>query len=201
MPGGQVVTMRAPSAITAQRGTTMIEVLVTIVILAFGLLGLVGLQTRLQLSEMEAYQRSQALILVEDLANRIATNRNDAASYVTAADDPLGTNHTCSYTSASTRQEQDSCEWSSALQGAAETIGTGAAAARVGALVGGRGCVESLGSGQYLVTVAWQGMGPLSTPPASVACGKNAYNGATGSACVNDRCRRVVTTIVRIATL
>lgn len=177
----------------------MIEVLVTIVILAFGLLGLVGLQTRLQVSEVEAYQRSQALILVEDMANRIATNRNAADDYVTTADSPLGTGHSCSHTGSSTREVQDSCEWSNALQGAAET--TGVSNTRVGTLVGGRGCVESIGSGEYLVTVAWQGMGPLSVPPASIACGKDSYNGAAGSACVNDRCRRVLTTIVRIAPL
>lgn len=169
----------------------------TIVILVFGLLGLVGLQSRLQVSEMEAYQRSQALILLEDMANRISTNRNFAASYVTGADSPLGVGNTCSYSAASTRQVQDSCEWNNALQGAAETVGT----SKIGAMIGGRGCVESLGSGEYLVTVAWQGMGPMSAPPASVACGANLYNGATTSACVNDRCRRVLTTIVRIATL
>ena len=189
--------MRSMSLLPAQRGTTMIEVLVTIVILAFGLLGLVGLQSRLQVSEMEAYQRSQALILLEDMANRIATNRNNAANYVTGADNPVGTGTNCTVNTSSARQVQDSCEWSNALQGAAELSGT----SKVGALIGGRGCVESLGSGEYLVTVAWQGMGPISAPPDSVACGKNLYNGAANSACVNDRCRRALTTIVRIAGL
>lgn len=197
MPRRQVVIMRSKSHFHRQRGTTMIEVLVTIVILAFGLLGLVGLQSRLQVSEMEAYQRSQALILLEDMANRIATNRNHAASYVTGADNPVGTGNNCTVNTGSARQVQDSCEWSNALQGAAELSGT----SKVGALIGGRGCVESLGSGEYLVTVAWQGMGPISAPPASVACGKDLYNGAANSACVNDRCRRALTTIVRIAGL
>jgi type IV pilus assembly protein PilV len=82
--------MRASAITSAQRGTSMIEVLVTIVILTFGLLGLVGLQTKLQVSEMEAYQRAQALILLEDMANRIASNRNFAATYVTGANAPLG---------------------------------------------------------------------------------------------------------------
>ena len=40
-----------------QRGSTMLEVLVTIAILAVGLLGLAGLQSRLQVSEMESYQQ------------------------------------------------------------------------------------------------------------------------------------------------
>lgn len=179
-----------------QRGATMIEVLVTIVILAFGLLGLVGLQSRLQLSEMEAYQRAQGLILLEDMANRIASNRTAAASYVTGTASPLGAGMTCP-TTTSTTVQRDSNEWCNALQGAGETQ-TGSTV-RVGAFIGGRGCVESLGSGEYLITVAWQGMGPISAPPSSVACGQNNYN--TGTMCISDRCRRVLTTIVRIATL
>jgi type IV pilus assembly protein PilV len=69
---------RLASTANVQRGTTLLEVLVTLVILAIGLLGLAGLQTRLQVSEMEAYQRSQALILLNDMASRIASNRANA---------------------------------------------------------------------------------------------------------------------------
>ncbi|HVL74786.1 MAG TPA: prepilin-type N-terminal cleavage/methylation domain-containing protein, partial [Noviherbaspirillum sp.] len=64
-----------------QRGVSLVEALVTIVIIALGLLGLVGLQSRLQLSEIEAYQRSQAMILLEDMANRISMNRAAIANY------------------------------------------------------------------------------------------------------------------------
>jgi type IV pilus assembly protein PilV len=180
-----------------QYGTSLIEVLVTIVILAFGMLGLVGLQSRLQLSEMEAYQRAQALILVDDMAQRIAANRNFAASYVTGAASPLGTGSTCTLDTSASRAVQGNCEWTLALLGAAEMQGS----SRVGAFLGGRGCVENLSSGEYMVTIAWQGLGPLAAPPASVACAQGMYNGASGSKCVNDLCRRTVTTIVRIATL
>ena len=45
-------------------------------------------------------------------------------------------------------------------------------------MVGGRGCVEDLGSGQYMVTVAWQGLAPISAPPESVTCGAGDYDGA-----------------------
>ncbi len=167
----------------------MIEVLVTIIILTIGLLGLAGLQARLQVSEMEAYQRAQALILLNDMASRVATNRVNAAAYVTAS--PLGGSETCP--TGTSRQEADAGEWCAALQGAGETLGV----VSVGAMVGGRGCVENLGSGKYLVTVAWQGLTPLSSPAAG--CGKDSYDG--GTACVNDLCRRTVTTIVRIANL
>ena len=173
-------------------GTSMIEVLVTIVILALGLLGLVGLQSRLQVSEMESYQRAQALILINDMASRISANRNNAASYVTSA---IGSGMTCP-TTTSTRQLADMSEWCYALQGAAEKTGT----SNIGAMVGGRGCVESTGiAGEYLITVAWQGMAPISAPPAGVSCGSGSYDNS--ASCTNDRCRRVVTTIVRIAAL
>lgn len=181
----------------AQRGTTLLEVLVTIVILAIGLLGLAGLQMRLQSSEMEAYQRAQALVLLNDMASRIAANRNNAASYATGTVTPLGGTADCPTTTA-TRQQIDAGEWCNALKGAGETLGT----SDVGAMIGGRGCVEDLGSGEYLVTVAWQGMTPISAPPASVACGKNLYDSdAAGSACTGDLCRRVITTVVRIGNL
>ena len=183
--------------INNQRGTTMLEVLVTIAILAVGLLGLAGLQSRLQVSEMESYQRAQALILLNDMASRITTNRINAAKYVTTS--PVGAGMVCP-TASTTQLDRDKYEWCTALQGAAETEGVSS----VGAMIGGRGCVESLGvnTGQYMITVAWQGLVPISAPPASVSCGSGSYNStATGAACVGDLCRRVVTTIVQIATL
>lgn len=175
----------------------MLEVLVTIVILAIGLLGLAGLQSRLQASEMEAYQRAQALILLNDMASRIATNRANAILYETGADNPLGAGMTCQAADASDPQHvADASDWCLALQGAAETASDNNS---VGAMIGGRGCVEDLGGGTYRVTVAWQGLGTGSPPPADVACGKDAYD--NGASCTNDRCRRAISTIVRIATL
>lgn len=179
-----------------QRGTSLIEVLVTVVIIAFGLLGLVGLQSRMQLSEMESYQRAQALVLLSDMANRIAVNRGMADQYET--DGAVGGEGECP-ASPATRPEADLMEWCNALKGAAEVTAGGNS---VGAMLGGRGCVQRLlPDNEYMVTVAWQGLSPISAPPAGVACGADEYDGAAGSACTADRCRRVVTTIVRIATL
>ena len=185
------------SPISVQRGLSLVEVLVTMVILAIGLLGLVGLQARLQILQSEAYQRAQALMLLKDMTGRIANNRNNAAAYATGAANPLGEGMTCP-SNVSTRQNADLSEWCTLLQGASEETTT---SSRVGAMVGGRGCVESLGNGRFLVTVAWQGLAPISAsaPPVSVACGAGDYDG--GTVCVDDLCRRVVTSIVRIANL
>lgn len=184
----------------AERGITLVEVLVTLVILAIGLLGLVGLQARVQVLQIESYQRAQALMLLSDMAGRIANNRNNAAAYATGttgSPTPLGAGMTCPATSTTDRRDADVSEWCNALQGASETQGT----SNVGAMVGGRGCIEDLTNGTFLVTVAWQGLVPISAPPAGVACGRNSYDGGTGSACVGDLCRRVVTTIVQIPAL
>lgn len=59
----------------------MIEVLVTLIILLVGLLGLAGLMVQSQRSEMESYQRVQALILLQDMAGRISANRMAASCY------------------------------------------------------------------------------------------------------------------------
>jgi type IV pilus assembly protein PilV len=176
----------------------MIEVLVTIVIISFGLLGIAGLQVRLQTSEMESYQRSQALLLLNDMANRMSTNRNNVAAYVVAPTGPLGAGMACP-TASATPAQRDLRDWCNALQGAGET--TNAGATKVGAMIGGRGCIENINGSDYLITIAWQGLIPISAPPASVTCGAGSYIGAAGSNCVNDLCRRTVTSLVRIGSL
>ena len=187
----------------SQRGITLVEVLVTLVILAIGLLGLVGLQARVQVLQIESYQRAQALMLLNDMAGRVANNRNHAADYITdyVTTPPLGAGIAdCSSYGTSTRQLADASEWCAALNGASETQGGNS----VGAMVGGRGCVDDLGGGAYLVTVAWQGLVPIPVPDAlrdGVACGRDQYDGGTGSVCTGDLCRRFVTTVVQISTL
>jgi len=181
---------------TTQRGTSLIEVLVAMVIAAFGLLGLAQLQVRMQVSDMESYQRSQALLLLDDMANRIAANRGQALTYVTGAGAPLGSGMSCPVT-VTTLQQTDVQQWCTALQGAAEF----AATTKSGAMIGARGCVETLGANSYLITVAWQGMTPTAAPSAGAACGAGLYAGAAGAACTGDLCRRAVTTVLDIAKL
>lgn len=181
----------------SQRGALMIEVLIAVAIVIFGIMAVMRVHARLQLSEVESYQRTQALILLDDMVNRIETNRNDAENYVTAS--ALGVGATCTLPSTPTLQQSDHVEWCSALQGAGETQG----GANVGAMIGARGCVEEIvgpSVREYMVTVVWQGMTPISAPPASVTCGANAFD-EVGTVCESDLCRRYVTTIVRQANL
>jgi len=181
----------------SERGTTLFEVLIALVIASIGLLGLAGLQMRMQLSDVESYQRAQALLLLDDMANRLEANRDQAATYVTGPGAPLGSGMTCP-TTTTTLVQTDTQQWCTALQGAAEVTG----ANKSGAMLGARGCVETLGANSYLITVAWQGLSPTAAPSAGVACGAAQYDSLTAaSGCTGDLCRRTVTTVVDIAKL
>jgi len=175
-----------------QQGALMLEVLITIVIMLIGIYGIMSVQARLQISEFESYQRTQAVLLVSDMTSRISTNRNNAASYTA---DYLGVGMVCP-TAVTNRQQIDQREWCLSLQGAAETEGS----SNLGAMVGARGCIEDLGANQYMVSVTWQGQTPFIPPPTSVSCAQNLYDQA-GSECVGDACRRYLTSIVKIANL
>lgn len=162
----------------------MLEVLVTMVVLAFGMLGLAGLQSKLHLAEVEAYQRAQAVVLLSDMVERIYANRPNATSYVTGTASPLGTGDTqpASCTALAIGSARDQCEWSNALKGAAETR----ASANAGAMIGARGCVEQLQAanpasgvclpGIYRVTVTWQGLNATAAP--ALICGSGLYGTA-----------------------
>ena len=100
-----------------QAGVTLIEVLVTIIILTFGLLGLAGLQAKVQLTEVESYQRAQAIALLSDMSERISANRGQAASYVVTS---IG-DQACPAADG-TIVGNDKNQWCNALRGTAEKM-------------------------------------------------------------------------------
>lgn len=177
--------------ISKHKGFSLIEILITIVILMVGLLGLAGLQGFALTSQLESYQRAQALILLKDMKGRISANRNDAASYITAS---IGTGAACPAEAASVASK-DMSQWCNALMGVAETqIG----AASVGTMVGARGCITQATppapgvAAQYVIAVAWQGMNKTAVP--DISCGAGNYG-------ANEALRRVVAIPVSFADL
>lgn len=180
----------------ATSGFSMVEVLVTLLILAMGLLGLIGLMVRANTAEMESYQRVQAVILMQDMLNRINSNRAVASCYSNAAaGTQFGTGYggtpTCtSGTPAQNAQAvADMTQWNALLLGGAEAqSGT-----NVGAMIGARGCITQIDPANniYMISVVWQGMNPTVVP--SVACGQGQYG--------TDSLRRAVTLTLRIGTL
>ena len=186
-----------------ESGFALLEVLITIVIVAFGLLGLLGMQGKMEVAEVEAYQRAQATLLVSDMADRMRASPFAACSaggtitqrsqcmasrlqaYVTSG--ALGTGHSdptdCS--GQTLGAARDECEWSNTLKGVAET----SASAGVGAMTGARGCVGVCTPGIYRVSAVWQGLN--ATAASSIACGSGLYG--------NENLRRVVAIPVSIA--
>jgi type IV pilus assembly protein PilV len=164
-----------------QRGTSLVEVLVTVIVLAFGLLGIAALQAKAQVGNLEAYQRAQAVVLLQDMRARLSTNGPNAASYVTTSPVGNGDSKPVDCSTESGTAAQDLCAWSNELKGAAEVDTT--SGSKVGAMIGAIGCVEQVQAsnpaagvcqpGIYRLTVAWQGM--HQTKVSSLTCGKNAF--------------------------
>ncbi len=176
----------------------MIEVMVTLVILAFGLLGVAGLQTKVGVAEMESYQRAQALLALSQMTERMSANTANAASYV--SNTPVGTGDAQSTdcSGIAPGPNRDLCEWSNTLKGTTENS---AAGANTGGLIGGRGCITQLqapnpalgvcSAGIYQVAVAWQGTAPTAIPV--LACAAGQYG-------ANDAYRRVIAAAVYVPT-
>ena len=172
-----------------QRGVTLLEVLITIVVAAFGILGLASLQAKMHISSMEAYQRAQAVILTNDMVSRLELNRANTAGYLAGPDtataigtgDDRGPALVDCLLPAATLAQRDLCEWSVALKGAAERDGDN----DVGAMIGARGCIQQIQAANtdpgvcrpeiLLVSVAWQGLVETAEVDSEAGCAAGAY--------------------------
>lgn len=155
-----------------RKGFSLIEVLVTITILAFGLLGLAGLAGKNQMSQFESYQRAQAVILLEDMMERMSANKSNAASYVSTTPVGTGDSQPPSCTGGP-GMARDLCEWSNALKGAEETITSNGTSTNKGAMIGAQGCISPVQAfdpglcrpAVYQIAVAWQDKAATAAPP------------------------------------
>lgn len=165
------------------RGFAMIEVLVTLIIVLVGLLGAAGVLVFTHQSSVEAYQRTQALILIEDMLDRISANRQVADCYAVTDQSVgtpfLGTGFAGAFVCGSGTPNQqataisDLRQWNDLLVGAAEVDASGQ---NVGAMIGARGCISfDAGAGTYTITVTWQGLGETAAPPDVVRCARGEY--------------------------
>jgi type IV pilus assembly protein PilV len=183
-------------------GFAMVEAMVTVVVVAFGLLGVAGLVSRSFVAEVEATQRTQAVMLLQDMVTRIEANRANAAAYVTGDTGVTGYATVNGVTStvvcnpAAPLADRDRCEWSQLLAGTNEQIDT----RNAGVLVGAIGCVYEIDAFNriYAVAIAWQGMsaGPAPVVDANFVpnnCGRDQYG--------NENQRRIVVMPVRLGIL
>lgn len=69
------VTVSRAATKGRQRGLSLIESLISLLVLALGVMGLAGVQTRLLVETRTANYRATAIGLIDDLTNKIALNR------------------------------------------------------------------------------------------------------------------------------
>lgn len=195
---------------TRASGFSMIEVLVTLIIILVALLGIAALQARAQVAELEAQQRAQALILMSDIVDRINANREAVSCFAVTTNTTSGTpyigaagsNHlgstacTASTSAYNTQADSTITALDNLLKGNTETAG----GENVGAMIGARACVNydsstelggAAGTGLFTVIVTWQGMSALIAPAAK--CAVDLYGDETK--------RRAVSTTFRVADL
>ena len=183
-----VMNSMQPTHRRGQGGFSLIEVLVALLITVIGSLGMIALQLRAQQSQLESQQRSQGLLLAEDMLNRLRANPVGAVErtcYTTDTSGDYGVEffgtgvnagvYDCSAAGVfSDQAEADVIAWDSMLKGATETL----SGSSVGGLIDARGCIttttDANGDRVYRVTVTYQGQSDMA-PPAD-PCAANLYN-------------------------
>lgn len=163
------------------QGFTLLEVLIAVFVLAFGVLGLAAMQITSKQAGAEAAQRTMAAHLAFDLLERMRLSARGVPSplayYVSlgaslSAMDQVSTVANCGAASC-TPDELAAFDLASVLSAA-----SGAHETRNGSLVGGLNtptlCVTGPnggGAGTYGVTIAWRGKSALADSHAANACG------------------------------
>ncbi len=148
-----------------QTGFTLIETMVTVFVVAIGLLTAAGLQAVSKKAAFDAMQRTTASVLAQDMLERIRSNSLQTGSYV--GKDTLSTSATvsCGSGTACTAAQLvllDYAQWANSLNGASETIAAGGSATNnAGGLRSPVGCVRSVGS-WIEVIIEWRGMSAIS---------------------------------------
>jgi len=154
-----------PATRKIEGGATLVEVMASLIVILSGLLGLAGLQAKVQQVEAESYQRAQALKLVHDMVDRIGANRRAGRCYAFTTG-PGGTELgagrfepppcPAALGSGDLRAGSDLTDWNRLLKAASDASGSG----KLGAMPGARGCVSRHGNSDHSVTysvaVSWQ---------------------------------------------
>lgn len=188
-------------AMRSHRGFTLIEVLVTFVILAIGLLGIVSLQALSKTSQHQGIQRTRAVAVADVLLEKIRINPAGLATYAIGLT-PLGigpnpTEPSPDCTSAACTPIEmaahDLWQWEQALRGTAVTVDGGTTF--TAGLINPRACVVftaatgKTSTGLLQVLVQWSGLratiDAVQSGDVDVACG--------GASAGGDPFRRKVT--------
>lgn len=191
----KVTDSRARSYPRRCRGTTMMEVLVSVFVLSIGVVGVAGLQVTAKRSNFEATQRVTAVALAQDIIERMRSNLEELGTYTDA-----GVGRTIDGTSMPAVDCSTDCgpvtlalydlyELEQAANGVAEQ----AAGNNVGGLTLPTTCITGPdgGPGIYSVAIAWRGMTKLSNPGTD-ACGSGSGKYDTVGGTEADVYRRIL---------
>jgi type IV pilus assembly protein PilV len=156
----------------SQRGFSIIEVMVSALVVSVSVLGMTGMQITAKRAGLEAIQRTSATSLAMDLIERMRANPKAISSYVTTSIgggsisvEPVPD---CSYDSTNTctgaqLAVHDLWEWEQAIDGATETRLVEGDAVAVGGLFDPTACV-SVNGGAVTISMAWEGYQVQSNP-------------------------------------
>ena len=147
------------------QGFTMIEVLVAILIVVFGILGTAALDTTAKSGTFDASQRTLATALAADILERMSANPQgveDGAyngSYGGGSVAAAGCAGLAASCNAAELAAADLYEWEQQLLGSQVTLGN----ADIGGLVNVSGCIQNT-DGLITVVVVWRGKSSLTDP-------------------------------------
>lgn len=85
-----------------QQGSGLVEVLVALLLLSVGVMGFIALQVRAASTGNEAFARTQAMAIAQDLAERVRVNARQVPFYTTAGNWRLNGNITACETNVCT---------------------------------------------------------------------------------------------------
>ena len=157
----------------ATAGFTLIEVMVTVFVVAIGLLTAAGLQAVSKKAALEATQRTTASVLAQDMLERLRSNALNLDAYV--GRDVRGNNqppaagcggNTGTACDPTQMVAFDYAQWWASLDGASEKIatGVGSATTNAGGLRSPVGCVRRE-NGWIEVIIEWRGLSLISQTP------------------------------------
>jgi type IV pilus assembly protein PilV len=150
----------------SQRGVSIVEALVALVILSVGMLGVAGLYLESMQANRTALSRTSAVALVNDMADRIRSNRGGLANYVLAAGTAPSGGSNC-LTGLCTPAQlalYDKVQWYTAVVATLPNGANGATPPRTA--IAYTAAVGNNQPARYVITVTWNEAGvvdPLST--------------------------------------
>ena len=180
-----------------QRGFTLLEMMIALLIFGVGLLQVAALQAVAKRANYEAIQRTTASHLAFDMLERMRANSNAVDDYpgllgerilgggTRGAEPAPDCNSPADGCTSTDLAIHDLWEWEQRLDGATEVSG----GVSTGGLISPTACIRGPaggGAGVYTTAIAWRGVSELSDPAAD-ACGD-----ASGLYGANNEFRRIL---------